>query len=77
MFDKKLILLLIVLFGSIYSCRAQSELDILSLEEINRKLENPLTDLWSLTFQENFYILAGDFSESEIRVLKNQLQENH
>lgn len=43
----------------------QNELDTLSLEEISRKLENPLTDLWSLTFQENFYILASDLTENK------------
>jgi len=43
----------------------QNDLDTLSLEEISRKLENPLTKLWSLTFQENFYILSGDFTENK------------
>ena len=30
------------------------------LAEINRRLENPLTKIWSLTFQENFALLDGD-----------------
>lgn len=30
------------------------------LEEVNRKLDNPLTTLWSLTFQENLSLLKGD-----------------
>jgi hypothetical protein len=30
------------------------------LEEIDRKLNNPLTSLWSLTFQENYSLLDGD-----------------
>jgi len=42
---------------------AQSELDTMSLEKISQKLENPLTNLWSLTFQENFSILTGSLSE--------------
>ncbi len=32
----------------------------MSLEEVSRKLENPLTKLWSLTLQENFSINQGD-----------------
>jgi hypothetical protein len=30
------------------------------LGEIDRKLNNPLTDLWSLTFQENYSLISGD-----------------
>ena len=30
------------------------------LSEIDRKLNNPLTDLWSLTFQENYSLIRGD-----------------
>lgn len=30
------------------------------LSEIDRKLNNPLTDLWSLTFQENYSLVRGD-----------------
>ena len=37
----------------------QSRLDTLSLDEISRKLENPLSSLWSLTFQENYIISTG------------------
>jgi len=37
----------------------QSKLDTLSLDEISRKLENPLSSLWSLTFQENYIISTG------------------
>jgi hypothetical protein len=32
----------------------------MSLDEISRKLENPLTKLWSLTVQENFSVDQGD-----------------
>ena len=33
--------------------------DTETLAEIDRKLNNPLTDLWSLTFQENYSLLRG------------------
>jgi hypothetical protein len=36
------------------------ELDEISLEDINRQLENPLTRLWSLTLQENLSLNKGD-----------------
>jgi len=36
------------------------DLATMSLDEISRKLENPLTKLWSLTLQENFSIDQGD-----------------
>jgi hypothetical protein len=32
----------------------------MSLNEISRKLENPLTKLWSLTLRENFSLDQGD-----------------
>ena len=32
----------------------------LSLEEVSRQLENPLTSLWSLTFQNNYSLSNGD-----------------
>lgn len=32
----------------------------LSIDEISRQLENPLSTLWSLTLQENYTVLAGD-----------------
>ena len=34
-----------------------------SLAEIDRRLNNPLTSLWSLTFQENYSLLRGDAAE--------------
>jgi len=34
-----------------------------SVDEISRKLENPLTTLWSLTIQENYSIIEGDAIE--------------
>jgi hypothetical protein len=36
-----------------------------SLDEISRQLENPLTSLWSLTFQENYSIIQGDAIEGQ------------
>jgi len=32
----------------------------MTLEEIDQKLNNPLTSLWSMTLQENYSILEGD-----------------
>ena len=49
------------------SQKPESELEELleeqDLEEIGRRLENPLTSLWSLTFQENLSLLKGDLLE--------------
>ena len=42
------------------ACAQEQELNELSLEEISRRLENPLSDLWSLTFQENLYLNTGE-----------------
>jgi len=39
---------------------AGTDLASLSLEELNRRVENPLTDIWSLTLQENLSLLEGD-----------------
>ncbi len=38
----------------------EDDLKEMSLEEINRQLENPLSRLWSLVFQENLTLLKGD-----------------
>lgn len=46
-------------------CYSVSQAQQESLSEINRRLENPLTSLWSLTFQENFSILKGDQIDTE------------
>ena len=61
----KILIVCLIIIGFAQLSNAQSGLDTLSLEEISRKLENPLTDLWSLTFQENFYILTGDFTDQK------------
>ena len=39
---------------------AQDDLSQLSVDEISRRLDNPLTSLWSLTFQGNYSYLDGD-----------------
>ena len=36
------------------------DLATMSLDEVSRRLENPLTKLWSLTFQENLGLNRGD-----------------
>ena len=36
----------------------------MSVDEISRQLENPLSTLWSLTLQENYTVLEGDALES-------------
>lgn len=38
-------------------------LESADLSEIDRKLNNPLTDLWSLTFQGNYSLITGDAIE--------------
>ena len=43
----------------------EKELSELSLEEISKRLENPLSALWSLTFQENFSINSGELIDGE------------
>ena len=37
------------------------------LAEINRKLENPMTSLWSLVIQENFSLNTGDWIDGTIK----------
>ena len=37
------------------------------LAEINRKLENPMTSLWSLVFQENFSLNNGESVDGTIK----------
>ena len=39
---------------------ASGGLEELDLEELNRRLENPLSNLWSLVLQENLELVAGD-----------------
>lgn len=37
--------------------------DEMSLEDISEQLDNPLTSLWSLTFEDSYRILSGDAIE--------------
>jgi hypothetical protein len=37
------------------------------LAEINRKLENPMTSLWSLVFQENFSLNKGELIDGTVK----------
>jgi hypothetical protein len=41
------------------------DLSQLSINEIGRRLDNPLTSLWSLTFQTNYARLKGDAIEGD------------
>ena len=51
----------VVLFaGPALAEESGENLTTMSLDEISRKLENPLTKLWSLTVQENFSVDQGD-----------------
>ena len=64
MFIKRYLIVLFVLLtiqATTEVIAQQSKLDTLSLDEISRKLENPLSSLWSLTFQENYIISTGTF----------------
>lgn len=45
--------------------KADSEIN--NLEEINRKLENPMTNLWSLIVQENFSLNKGELVNGTIK----------
>lgn len=54
---------LIIAVGFISTSFAQ-QADTTSLDEINRQLNNPLTDLWSLVFRNTTSILDGDAVEN-------------
>ncbi len=60
----KLVLTILCLFHVVVPCLAQVQpeqgLATADLAEIDRKLNNPLTDLWSLTLQNNTSIKNGD-----------------
>ena len=63
MFIKKLVSLFVVLFvvnAATIVFAQQSSLDTLSIDEISRKLENPLSNLWSLTIQENYFLDSAE-----------------
>ena len=59
----KCVLSLIVAMGFVGTSFAQQP-DSTSLDEINRQLNNPLTDLWSLVFRNTISILDGDAVEN-------------
>ena len=59
----KCILLLIFATGFFNASFAQQS-DTTNLEEINRQLNNPLTDLWSLVFRNTTSVLDGDAVEN-------------
>jgi len=62
-----LYIICLLAFGSASVAIAeQRELNTLSLEDVNRKLENPLSDLWSLTIQENLMINTGDLVDGSV-----------
>jgi hypothetical protein len=42
------------------AAESSNDLATMSLDEVSRKLENPLTKLWSLTLQENFSLDQGE-----------------
>jgi len=69
MFTKRYVIVLFILITSqaaINVFAQQSNLDTLSLDEISRKLENPLSSLWSLTFQENYIISTGSLVDGSV-----------
>lgn len=37
--------------------------EAVDLDEVSRQLDNPLTRLWSLTFEDSFYVHRGDAIE--------------
>ena len=59
----KCVLSIIIVVGFIGTSFSQKS-DTTNLEEINRQLNNPLTDLWSLVFRNTTSILEGDAVEN-------------
>ncbi len=49
-----------VAFAEPASSEGREDLSTMSVDEVSRRLENPLTDLWSLTFQQNLALVEGD-----------------
>ncbi len=48
-----------------HDAHAPEDINQLSLEELNRRLDNPLTNLWSLVFQGNYGNRSGDAVNGE------------
>ena len=61
-FRKIVLLLLFAAFACMAETGEEQEIDLKTadLGEIDRALNNPLTDLWSLTFQNNTSVQQGD-----------------
>lgn len=49
----------LLFFGGATSLQAEEQ----NLDEISRQLDNPLTSLWSLTFEDKIYVKEGDAIE--------------
>lgn len=41
-----------------------------NLDEISRQLDNPLTSLWSLTFEDKVYVKEGDAIEGSTMAIR-------
>jgi hypothetical protein len=73
------IALLLILVGSSSISAAEPEQKEESLSEINKQLTNPVTSIWSLTFQFNNYVLENDHWNHNLQfqpVLPVSLTEN-
>ena len=60
---KKLILIIFILLPFFASAQENEELEKeeeVSIDELNRQLENPLSRFWSIIFQENLNFNSGD-----------------
>ena len=58
-------LILLLGFGPVFAQTESGEgLATADLAEIDRRLNNPLTSLWSLTFQNNTSVFEGDAIDS-------------
>jgi hypothetical protein len=60
---KRLKNLIIVLLIASPAIAQQDDLSKMTMDQISRKLENPLSSLWSLTFQENYFKNTGTLIE--------------
>ncbi len=60
MYNWKIRFIFLTLFLVPFIISAQKDdFSKMSLEEISRQMENPLSRLWSLTLQENLYVKTG------------------
>ena len=58
------ILSLVIAVGFAGTSFAKEEPEETNLEEINRQLNNPISDIWSLSFRNTYSILDGDAIDS-------------